>query len=70
MMRRKRLPDSEEILWLSPTKDDEYAEYYDQAFLDLLGLHTNCVCRSATFGRLEVPVGMAWPGDLRKAHSG
>jgi hypothetical protein len=33
------LPDSEEILWLSPMKDDAYAEYFDQAFLDLLGLN-------------------------------
>src|SRR5882724_8309205 len=32
------LPGLEEILWLSPVKDDAYAEYFDQAFLNLLGL--------------------------------
>ncbi len=26
------------IDWLSPREDDEYAEYYDQAFLDRLGV--------------------------------
>lgn len=44
------LPDSEGIRWLSPTKDDEYAEYFDQAFLDLLGLR-----------QLRVPLKDFWP---------
>ena len=32
------LPDTERITWLSPAAHDEYAEYRDQAFLDLLGI--------------------------------
>lgn len=30
------LPSNEEILWFSPLKKDEYAEYSDQGFVDLL----------------------------------
>lgn len=30
--------DDEKIVWKSPREDDEYAEYSDKAFLDLLGL--------------------------------
>jgi hypothetical protein len=44
------LTHSEGIRWLSPMKDDEYAEYFDQAFLDLLGLR-----------RLRVPLKDFWP---------
>ena len=32
------LPDTEKITWLSPIAGDEYAEYQDQAFVDLLGI--------------------------------
>jgi len=32
------LPDTEKIPWLSPIADDDYAEYQDEAFLDLLGI--------------------------------
>jgi hypothetical protein len=32
------LPDTEKTTWLSPLADDEYAEYRDQAFLDLLAI--------------------------------
>ena len=32
------LPNTDTITWLSPIADDEYAEYQDQAFLDLLGI--------------------------------
>lgn len=32
------LPDTEKITWLSPIADDDYAEYQDEAFLDLLGI--------------------------------
>ena len=32
------LPNTDTITWLSPTAEDEYAEYRDQAFLDLLGI--------------------------------
>ena len=37
----KFLPDShtQPIEWLSPLADDDYAEYQDQAFLDLLGIN-------------------------------
>ncbi len=36
----KFLPDShsQPIEWLSPLSDDDYAEYKDQTFLDLLGI--------------------------------
>ena len=40
----------EQIEWLSPTKEDEFAEYYDQAFLDRLGV-----------GQLDVPLLEFWP---------
>jgi len=32
------LPDTEKITWLSQIADDDYAEYQDEAFLDLLGI--------------------------------
>ncbi len=32
------LPNEEEIIWYSPIADDNYAEYRDQTFLDLLGI--------------------------------
>lgn len=38
------------ITWLSPLKSDGYAEYFDQEFLDRLGLHS-----------LEVPLSEFWP---------
>lgn len=31
------IPDEEKIKWFSPLKNDEYAEYRDEAFLELLG---------------------------------
>jgi hypothetical protein len=31
-------PGTEKITWLSPTADDEYEEYQDQAFIDILGI--------------------------------
>lgn len=40
----------EQISWLSPVKEDEYAEYYDQAFLDKLGITD-----------LKVPLLDFWP---------
>lgn len=44
------LPSNEEIRWLSPLKRDEYAEYSDQDFIDLLGV------------KLErVPLSDFWP---------
>jgi len=33
-----KLPDGDTIRWLSPLKDDDFAEYRDQAFLDRLGI--------------------------------
>ncbi len=56
------LPNSEGIQWLSPTKDDEYAEYFDQAFLDLLGLGQLRVPLK-DFWPVGGPVGMAWRGQ-------
>ncbi|GAF73915.1 unnamed protein product, partial [marine sediment metagenome] len=41
---------NEQIKWLSPVKDDEYAEYYDQEFLDRLGITD-----------LKVPLSSFWP---------
>jgi len=32
------LPDTDTITWLSPIAEDDYAEYQDQAFLDLLAI--------------------------------
>lgn len=40
------LPDTEKITWLSPIADDDYAEYQDEAFLDLLGIKLPKVCLS------------------------
>src|SRR5688500_1099102 len=40
----------EQIEWLSPTREDDFAEYYDQAFLNRLGL-----------ARLEKPLDEFWP---------
>lgn len=45
-----RLPSNARISWLSPVREDKFAEYRDQAFLDLLGI------------RLEQrPLGTFWP---------
>jgi len=41
---------NEQIEWLSPTREDNFAEYYDQAFLDRLGLT-----------QLETPLAPFWP---------
>jgi hypothetical protein len=35
---RLNLPDTDNITWLSPLAEDGYAEYQDQAFLDLLNI--------------------------------
>lgn len=40
----------EEIEWLSPITSDEYAEYYDESFLELLGIND-----------LRVPLRDFWP---------
>lgn len=32
------LPHTDEITWHSPIAEDEYAEYQNQGFLDLLGI--------------------------------
>lgn len=37
------LPDEERIEWRSPVVDDDYAEYYDAAFLERLGIRTPVV---------------------------
>lgn len=34
-----KLPHNTPIRWLSPIRTDQFAEYRDQAFLDLLGIH-------------------------------
>ena len=59
------LPDTEKITWLSPVADDEYAEYRDQAFLDLLGIKLSKVSLS-DFWPSRGPV---WDG-LGKSDSG
>ena len=43
-------PERETIEWRSPTKSDEYAEYYDDAFLERLGI-----------SQLAVPLDEFWP---------
>ena len=40
----------ERITWLSPVHSDGYAEYFDEAFLDRLGVHD-----------LKVPLNQFWP---------
>lgn len=42
--------DQEALIWRSPTTDDDYAEYYDQAFLERLGLHD-----------VRIPLNSFWP---------
>ncbi len=41
---------SDALVWLSPVESDDFAEYYDDAFLDRLGV-----------GRLQVPLSSFWP---------
>jgi len=36
--RELKLPDDDHVLWLSPLKSEGYAEYFDQASLDKLGV--------------------------------
>lgn len=36
--RNLNFPEDEDIQWLSPLEDDEFSEYSDQAFLNLLGV--------------------------------
>jgi len=43
IVKELKLPKEEEIIWLSPLKEDDYAEYRDQAFLDRLGLKLQCL---------------------------
>jgi len=43
---------SHQIRWLSPLANDQFAEYYDQSFLDRLGL-----------SELRVPLGNFWPAS-------
>ncbi len=45
-----RWPSNERIEWLSPVESDDYAEYYDQEFLDRLGV-----------SGLKVPLTDFWP---------
>ena len=59
------LPGTEKITWLSPIADDEYAEYQDQAFLDLLGIKLTKVSLS-DFWPSRRPV---WDG-LGKSETG
>jgi hypothetical protein len=56
---------NEQITWLSPIADDEYAEYQNQAFLDLLGIKVPKVSLS-DFWPSRGPV---WDG-LGKSDSG
>lgn len=44
--------DDAAIEWLSPIATDDYAEYFDQSFLDTLG-----------FGDLDIPLSRFWPGS-------
>ena len=59
------LSSDDPILWLSPIREDEYAEYFDQAFLDRLQLP-----------KLRVPLSDFWPASgprwdgLAKTRSG
>jgi hypothetical protein len=42
--KKLKLSEEEDIRWLSPVKDDDYAEYRDQGFIDLLGVKLNKIC--------------------------
>ena len=42
--------EDEQIRWLSPIKSDDYAEYFDESFLERLGI-----------GDLSVPLSNFWP---------
>jgi hypothetical protein len=42
--KKLKLSEEEDIRWLSPVKDDDYAEYRDQGFIDLLGIKLNKIC--------------------------
>lgn len=44
------LPSTEEIIWYSPKVEDEYAEYRDQAFIDLLKINLE-----------KIPLSEFWP---------
>jgi hypothetical protein len=44
--------DTEKITWLSPIQTDDYAEYYDDAFLKRVGLHD-----------LPAPLKSFWPAS-------
>lgn len=63
--RNLNLPEDEEIRWLSPLEDDEYAEYRDQDFINLLGVKLE-----------KIPLVNFWPergpqwDALGKSHSG
>jgi len=60
-----RLPNSEQITWLSPLQDDEYAEYRDADFLNLLGITLKQRSLDSFWPRL----GPQWDG-LAKSESG
>lgn len=48
--RALNLPEEERIEWLSPLRSDDYAEYRDEAFLNLLGVKLE-----------KVPLAQFWP---------
>lgn len=50
MREKLNLPEEEYIRWLSPLKDDDFAEYRDQAFVDLLGVELK-----------KIPLAGFWP---------
>jgi len=57
------LPDTATITWHSPIAEDGYAEYQDQAFLDLLGIKLPKYPFLIS-GLREGQSGMGW-GDLK-----
>jgi len=46
IVKELKLPEGEEIQWLSPLKEDDYAEYRDQAFLNRLRVKLESVSLS------------------------
>ena len=58
-------PSAEKIEWRSPIQEDAYAEYYDDAFLQRLGLHDLPV----PLKRFWPPSGPRWDG-LARTESG
>lgn len=64
IIRASKLPARTAIEWVSPLASDDYAEYRDQSFLNLLGIQLNTIPLSDFWPRL----GPQWDGLARTAN--